>query len=46
MLSVHLWHGFTQLRQGELEEAEASLRAGIEEMELWGLARSTTPTAS
>ncbi len=37
VLSVHLWGGFTQLRQGELDEAEASLRAGIEQMQLWGL---------
>ena len=41
VLSVHLWGGFTQLRLGELDEAETSLRAGIEQMQLWGLSTLT-----
>jgi DNA-binding CsgD family transcriptional regulator len=38
MLAVHLWRGFTQLRHGELAEAEASVEAAIEHLGLWGVA--------
>ena len=34
--SLHLWHGFALLRQGELDEAEASLRTAQEEFDEWG----------
>ena len=34
--AVHLWFGFARVLRGELAEAEASLRACIEESELWG----------
>jgi DNA-binding CsgD family transcriptional regulator len=37
MLSVHLWRGHTLLRHGDLSEAEASLEAAIEQLNLWGL---------
>jgi DNA-binding CsgD family transcriptional regulator len=36
VMTVHLWRGFTQLRHGELLEAEESLRAGIEQINLLG----------
>ncbi len=36
LMSVQLWRGFTQLRHGELREAEESLRAGIEQIKLLG----------
>lgn len=36
VLTVHLWRGFTELRHGELPAAEASLRAGIEQISLLG----------
>jgi DNA-binding NarL/FixJ family response regulator len=34
--SIHLWHGFTLCRRGELAEAEESLRLGLDEAELYG----------
>ena len=36
VMTVHLWRGFTQLRHGELRDAEESLRAGIEQIVLLG----------
>ncbi len=36
ILSVNLWRGYTLLRWGELPEAELSLLAGAEQMNLWG----------
>ena len=36
VLSVHLWRGFTELHHGDLEDAEESLRAGIEQISLLG----------
>jgi DNA-binding CsgD family transcriptional regulator len=35
-LTAHLWQGFTQLRHGELPEAEQSLELGIEQISLLG----------
>ncbi len=43
ILTVRLWRGFTLLRQGELEEAESSLLAGVEQMRLWGLSTMSYP---
>jgi DNA-binding CsgD family transcriptional regulator len=34
--STHLWHGFSQLRRGDLASAEESLRASHEEFTIWG----------
>jgi DNA-binding NarL/FixJ family response regulator len=34
--AVSLWYGFSLYRRGELAEAEASLRAALEELALWG----------
>ncbi len=34
--SQHLWHGFALLQEGELEEAEESLRTAQEEFDVWG----------
>jgi DNA-binding CsgD family transcriptional regulator len=34
--AIHLWHGFTLYRRGELTEAEASLRSGLDEAILYG----------
>jgi DNA-binding CsgD family transcriptional regulator len=34
VLTIHLWRGFTQLRHGDLQAAEESLRAGIEQITL------------
>ena len=36
VLSVQLWRGFTELHHGDLEDAEESLRAGIEQISLLG----------
>ena len=36
VMSVHLWRGFTELHHGELEDAELSLRAGVEQISLLG----------
>ncbi len=36
-LTVHLWRGWTKLRYGDLNEAEESLRLGLEQCKLWGL---------
>ena len=36
VMSVHLWRGFTELHHGELEDAELSLRAGVEQIRLLG----------
>ena len=36
VLSVHLWRGFTELHHGDLEDAEESLRAGIEQISSLG----------
>ena len=35
-LSLDLWRGFALLQRGDLVEAEASLREGIDKVELWG----------
>ena len=35
-MAAHMWHGWALLRWGALVEAEESLRAAIEEMEMWG----------
>ncbi|MCW3017120.1 MAG: transcriptional regulator, LuxR family, partial [Solirubrobacterales bacterium] len=34
---VHLWNGMTMIRRGELAEAEELLRAGRNELKLWGV---------
>jgi DNA-binding CsgD family transcriptional regulator len=34
--SVHLWRGFSYTRRGDLPEAEADLRAALEEFEVYG----------
>jgi DNA-binding CsgD family transcriptional regulator len=34
--STHLWHGFGQLRRGDLAAAEESIRAAAEEFTVWG----------
>ncbi len=34
--TIHLWHGFTLLRRGEVAEAEQMLRSGLEGAELYG----------
>lgn len=34
---VHLWNGITMIRRGELAEAEELLRAGRNELKLWGV---------
>jgi DNA-binding CsgD family transcriptional regulator len=36
VMSVQLWRGFTELHHGELEDAELSLRAGVEQISLLG----------
>jgi DNA-binding CsgD family transcriptional regulator len=36
VMSVQLWRGFTELHHGELEDAELSLRAGVEQIRLLG----------
>ena len=36
VMSVQLWRGFTELHQGELEDAQLSLRAGVEQIRLLG----------
>ena len=36
VMSVHLWRGFGYLRHGDLQDAEESLRAGIEQITLLG----------
>jgi len=41
VFSVYLWGGFSRLRRGQVAEAEASLRSGIELMELWGIGTLT-----
>jgi DNA-binding NarL/FixJ family response regulator len=40
--SIHLWHGFTLMLQGELVEAEESLRQGQEEFDAWGFGAVAT----
>jgi DNA-binding CsgD family transcriptional regulator len=34
--SIHLWHGLSDLRRGDLVAAEESLRTADEEFKLWG----------
>lgn len=34
--TIHLWHGFTLERRGELEDAERMLRIGLEAADLYG----------
>ncbi len=34
--SVHVWHGFAELRRGDLAAAEQSVRAADDEFALWG----------
>lgn len=36
VLSVHLWRGHMLWRRGELVEAQASLRAATEQLDIWG----------
>jgi DNA-binding CsgD family transcriptional regulator len=38
--SIHLFHGFSLLRRGELADAEASLRAAHDEFRVWGFAHA------
>ncbi len=35
-LTVHLWRGYALLKRGDVIDAERSLEAGKEELELWG----------
>ncbi|GAA0385908.1 hypothetical protein Acor_26680 [Acrocarpospora corrugata] len=39
--SIHIWHGFGNLRRGDLAAAEESLRAAESEFALWGHADSS-----
>ena len=38
-LTINLWRGWTLLLRGELEEAEASLYAAVDETIRWGTER-------
>jgi DNA-binding CsgD family transcriptional regulator len=35
VLTIDLWRGFDRLRRGDLEQAQESVEAGLEEMVLW-----------
>ncbi|GAA1015985.1 LuxR family transcriptional regulator [Acrocarpospora pleiomorpha] len=39
--SIHIWHGFSNLRRGDLAAAEESLRTAESEFALWGHADSS-----
>ena len=45
-LTVHIWGAWTLYEQGELADAEQSIRAGMEETRLWGVTPAGTAQAA
>jgi DNA-binding CsgD family transcriptional regulator len=43
---IHMWHGFTLYRRGELGPAETQIRTAMEEFQLWGFAEQAEVYAS